>query len=54
MLYRTQINLSRYEKAGLERIKEKRQVSRSELIREGIRLLMKNEGIEVKAEAKPS
>ena len=39
------INLSQYEIEGLNKLKKQRHVSQSELIREAIRLLMRQEGI---------
>ena len=45
------INLSKYERQGLVLLQEKREVSESELVREAIRLLMKNEGVVIEQKA---
>lgn len=45
MVLPTTINLTKYENIGLVLLKRKRQTSKSELIREAVRLLIKQEGI---------
>ena len=47
MVSQKTITISDYEKVGLVLLKKKRKCSFSELIREGIRLLMEKEGIKL-------